>query len=102
MELFPQPKKSEFTIYSKSGCPNCLKSKQLLKDKHYSFSVIDCDEFLIENKPLFLSFIEKIAKKEVKMFPMIFDCNKYVGGYNELVSYIDSFQRENLDFDMSF
>ena len=39
-----KPIDSGFTIYSKSGCPNCLKSKALLKEKNLLFKVIDCDD----------------------------------------------------------
>ena len=45
-----EPNKIGFTIYSKSGCINCNKVKVLLKEKKVLFSVIDCDEYIIENK----------------------------------------------------
>ena len=36
--------------------------------------------------------------KEYKIFPMVFDNNKFIGGYTETVKYIDQI----LDFDISF
>ena len=45
---FPLPIKGQFTIYSKSGCINCTKVKNLLKDKQMLFTIIDCDEFILE------------------------------------------------------
>ena len=46
MEI-PEPKNGEFTVYSKSGCINCVKVKTLLKDKNLKFIVIDCDEYVL-------------------------------------------------------
>ena len=84
-----KPIDSGFTIYSKSGCPNCLKSKALLKEKNLLFKVIDCDEYILEDKPFFLSFINSIASEEVKTFPMIFYDGKFVGGFTETTNFID-------------
>ena len=95
---FQNPANGEFTVYSKSGCPNCLKSKQFLKSKDLKFTVIDCDEYLLEAKQEFLEFIKGLAAQEVKMFPMIFDGDKYIGGYEQLTSHVDKM----LDFDSMF
>jgi len=95
---FPIPEKGQITVYSKSGCINCTKVKTLLKDKSLAFNIIDCDEFILENKPEFLAFITNLIGKEYKMFPMVFDNSKFIGGYNETVSYLDKL----LDFDISF
>jgi glutaredoxin len=84
-----KPNDSGFTIYSKSGCPNCLKSKSLLKEKNLLFNIIDCDEYIIEDKPFFLSFINNLANEEVKTFPMIFYNGKFTGGFIELKNFVD-------------
>ena len=34
---FNKPVEKGFTIYSKSGCPNCLKAKAYLKQKNLIF-----------------------------------------------------------------
>ena len=86
---FEEPSKSGFTIYSKSGCPNCNKVKALLKDKNLIFDVIDCDEYIIEYKDFFLSFIKERANKEYKTFPMVFCDGKFIGGYIETQEYIE-------------
>jgi len=78
-----------FTVYSKSGCPNCLKTKALLKDKKFEFNIVDCDEYIIENKEGFLLFIKEISQKEVNQFPIIFYEGIYLGGYKETKEYID-------------
>lgn len=94
----PEPHKTQFTVYSKSGCINCSKVKNLLKDKSFIFSIIDCDEFILENKEEFLLFIKNKIGKEYKIFPMVFDGDKFIGGYNELVKYLEQL----LDFDIFF
>lgn len=93
---FIEPLLTGFTIYSKSGCSNCIKVKNLLKEKNFLFNVVDCDEYIIEEKDLFLSFIKEHANKECKMFPIVFINGKYIGGYIETRDYIDN---ELISFD---
>jgi glutaredoxin len=98
---FEKPNETGFTVYSKSGCPNCLKVKALLKEKNLVFNVIDCDEYLIEDKENFLLFIECIIKKSCIAFPMVFNDAVFIGGFNETKDFIDkillSFE-ENFSF----
>ena len=117
MEPFIEPASDKFTVYSKSGCPNCVKAKTLLKDKGLPFLIVDCDEYILENKAEFLQFIEKKALTVWNSFPIIFDGslvgsfvgnkfvgnkfvgNKFVGGFVDLKVYLES----RLDFtDLSF
>ena len=95
---FPEPQPNEFTIYSKSGCPNCVKTKQLLNNHHLNYKVIDCHEFLLENKEEFLLFIKKLAEKEYRTFPMVFDDKKFVGGFDDTKTYIDDILAFNSAF----
>jgi glutaredoxin len=88
MDIF-EPLNTGFTIYSKSGCSNCTKVKQLLRDKQIFFLEVDCDEFLIEDKERFLLFIKERANKEYRTFPMIFKDAKFIGGFAETQSFID-------------
>ena len=96
---FIKPFPTGFTIYSKSGCPNCNKVKLLLKEKNLLFSIIDCDEYILENKDFFLLFIKELINKEWKTFPIVFDNGKFIGGYQETQKYIDklflSFEENN-------
>jgi glutaredoxin len=78
---FEKPKVNGYTVYSKTGCPNCLKIKKLLNDSNAIVSIVDCDEYLIERKEEFLKFIEEAAEKSVRMFPIVFFEGKYIGGY---------------------
>lgn len=96
---FPKPQKNQFTVYSKSGCPNCSKVKQLLKDKNILVSVIDCDDFIFDYKEEFLAFIKDNAGKECKIFPMVFDSDNFIGGFLETKTYLDE---KFLNFDLTF
>ena len=98
---FELPSKNGYTIYSKSGCVNCLNVKVFLKHKNIIFNVIDCDEYLIDYKIEFLEFIKNLAQKDCKTFPMIFHDEKFVGGYNETKEHVDKTLlefEENLSF----
>jgi len=88
MNIF-QPLDVGFTVYSKSGCYNCTKVKQLLRDKQIFFLEVDCDEFLLEDKEAFLLFIKERANKEYRTFPMVFKDGKFIGGFTETQSFID-------------
>ena len=77
-----------YTVYSKSGCPNCTKAKDLLKENKLTYNVINCDEYLLEYKQEFLKFIAEIGLQAVATFPIIFFDKKLVGGYKELQQHI--------------
>ncbi len=80
---FVEPLKTGFTVYSKSGCINCTKAKNLLKDKFLFFQVIDCDEYLIDFKQEFLETMKNKIGKSYSNFPMIFYDGRFIGGFNE-------------------
>jgi glutaredoxin len=80
---FEKPKMTGYTIYSKSGCPNCTKVKKFLQNAKAEMNIVDCDEYLIEYKEDFLKFIEDVAEKSVRIFPIVFFERKFVGGYQD-------------------
>ena len=85
---FIHPSDNTFTIYTKSGCPGCLKAKKLLSDLFITPLIIDCDDYLIDYRSDFLQIIKKIANIEenkVIFFPIIFENGKYIGRYEDLV-----------------
>ena len=90
-----KPEETGFTIYSKSGCPNCTRIKKILTEKKQTFNEINCDEYLIEDKEFFLSFIKNLAQKESKVFPMIFNSGIFIGSFNETQEFLD----KQLSFD---
>jgi glutaredoxin len=95
---FPLPKSNDFTIYSKSGCINCNNVKKLLKDRQISFTVIDCDDFLFDDKEIFLNFINELAGERCSVFPIVFHGRRFIGGFASTISYLDKI----LDFDSEF
>ena len=98
---YQQPLKSGFTIYSKSGCINCNKVKDLLRGKNLLFSVIVCDEYILEDKDNFLLFIKEKANKEIKTFPIDFYDDIFIGGYTDTLEFINNLLlsvEENLNF----
>jgi glutaredoxin len=84
-----KPAVHDFTIYSKSGCINCRKVKDLLKTKNKKWIIIDCDDYLLEDKQLFLTFIQKYSTIEWKTFPMVFHNEKFIGGIEETKDYLE-------------
>ena len=72
---------SVFTVYGKSACTYCGKVKALLTEYNQSFVYVDCDEYLVEQRDRFLEFIEKLAGKAHKTFPMVFSSGEFIGGY---------------------
>ncbi len=93
-----KPEEICFTIYSKSGCINCVKVKALLKEHNEKYTIIDCDEELLEDKPAFLQFIYLLVGKEYKTFPMVFLNGTFLGGYKETEEYFS----KKLDFNNDF
>jgi len=88
MEII-SPSNLGFTVYSKSGCSNCSKVKNLLKDNAISYNLIDCDDYILEDKPGFLFFINQLASVDIKVFPIIFSNGTFIGSYNETKDYIE-------------
>lgn len=84
----PEPTQKGFTIYSKSGCPNCTSLKNLITEKNFLFTEINCDEYILENKDDFLKFIENKAETSYKTFPMVFYNKKFVGGLTHTKDFI--------------
>jgi len=83
------PNSQGYTIYSKSGCPFCTKVKRLLEKESPAPLLVDCDDYLVENKEGFLSFIQQMAGKEYKTFPMIFHNGNFLGGFTETKEYYE-------------
>lgn len=96
---FPKPIDNGFTVYSKSGCGYCVRVKTLLKQQDVHFHVIDCDEFLLEDKPGFLQFILLLVGKEYKTFPMVFFNGTFLGGFKETELHFKKIQEKELKFD---
>ena len=86
---YTRPSESGFTIYSKSGCLMCSKVKTLLQDNKLDFTAVDCDEYILEDKQSFLLFMNSMANRDVKVFPIIFYNGAFIGSYHETREYVD-------------
>ena len=82
------PTEKGFTIYSKSNCINCDNIKKLLEYNKLEYNVINCDNYLNENKNFFLEFMKLITRQECKMFPIVFNNQKFIGSYKDAVNEI--------------
>ena len=94
-----EPATNNYTIYTKSGCPNCTKVKKFLESENKKPLIIDCDEWLIEDKPAFLEFIREKAGKECKTFPMVFYNGEFLGGFDETKIYKEKQDAFSVDAD---
>jgi glutaredoxin len=86
---YEKPTQKGFTIYSKSGCPNCVLVKKIIKEKNFFIdSEINCDEYILDDKENFLQFIETTVGDSHRTFPMVFYEGKFIGGFNETKNFI--------------
>lgn len=82
-----------FTIYTKSGCPDCDKVKNLLsKEKHI---LINCDQLLKNNRSEFIKSMELKIHRPFKSFPVVFLDDVYIGGYDDVLEYLTFSLDEN-------
>jgi len=91
MEII-NPNEKDFTIYSRSGCHYCTKVKQLLKSKSYNFFIVDCDEYVLEDKEEFFNHMKSLTNNEIKGFPIVFYNNNFIGGYIETKDYLNKLE----------
>jgi glutaredoxin len=68
----------------------CNTAKDFLKMRGLSFTVIDSDEYLFEDRDGFIAFIESIAKKPTGGFPKVFADGVFVGGYAETKKFVSN------------
>ena len=80
---FVEPSQRGYTIYTKSGCTYCDMVKLLLDDEDIFYSVVNCDDYLKDDREKFLNFIAILAGKPYKTFPMVFYDDKFLGGFSE-------------------
>ena len=78
-----------YTIYSKSGCPNCRRAKDLLRSHGIDPFVVDCDEALLEDRDGLLEYLYGCGAKGTS-FPFVFLRGKFLGGYEDTKRHIDT------------
>lgn len=80
------PQEHGYTIYTKKDCSFCDKSKKLLDDEKYTYSIFHCDDILVKNRIDFLTFMSTYTTQ--KTFPYIFYNGEFIGGYQELLQHL--------------
>ena len=83
-----KPNNTGFTVYTKSGCRYCDLVKKLLNDHKFNFFIVNCDNYILENKSVFLAFLSNVSQQNINTFPVVFNGTNYIGGYNETNKYI--------------
>ena len=73
---------SDITVYSKNMCGYCVQAENLLKNKGLEFKEIN-----IEEKPEAREFV---IKEGHRTMPQIYIDGKSIGGYHELLKYVDT------------
>ena len=74
------------------------KVKNHLAKLQLNYTVVSCDDYILEDKAAFLYFIKELSGLDCKVFPMVFAGSKFIGGYNETVNYLDKiFDFENME-----
>ena len=87
---FTEPVAKGYTIYTKPGCPYCVRVKNLLETQGViNITLVQCEEYLLEARDEFLAFIAARAGKEYKTFPMVFEDGKFIGGFMDTKTHLD-------------
>ena len=85
---FVELNSTNFVIYSKDNCKYCDLAKKLLNDNNINYT-----EILLNNDAERLDFYEKYTDEEecvlVNSMPQIFDSSHRIGGYTDLIKYLD-------------
>jgi glutaredoxin 1 len=69
-------------VYSKDGCPFCVRAKNLLKIKGFDFT-----EYKIGEGGIDKEYVQNKAGKPVTTVPQIFINGNHVGGFTDLEQY---------------
>ena len=101
LSKFVEHKTNNFIVYSKDSCKYCDLAKKLLLDNNLEYSLV-----WLNNESERLEFYEKFTDEEegilVNTMPQIFENgngnnNKRIGGYTDLVKYLEDNKHFNFD-----
>lgn len=81
-------KTTGFLVLSKAGCVWCDRAKELLSARGKTFETIECESLADLRARLDSSGLSNVSQ-HVTTFPQILDCSRFVGGYQQLVEYLD-------------
>lgn len=72
---------NKFTVYSKTGCPYCVKVKQVLELAHLNYVVYDLDDHFTREQ-----FYKEFG--EGSTFPQVLLNDQHLGGCADTVAYL--------------
>lgn len=72
---------NKFTVYSKTGCPYCVKVKQVLELAHLNYVVYNLDEHFNREQ-----FYKEFG--EGSTFPQVLLNDQHLGGCADTVAYL--------------
>lgn len=71
-------------IYTKNYCGYCHAAKSLLEQNNMSYEVIEVDRDMEKLQEMY-------SKSQRRTVPQIFFDNEHIGGYTDLVRYLENF-----------
>lgn len=81
-------------IYSKSNCQYCTRAKKLVLDRELDHTIIDISAGSIEDQVLareqLIDRVVQASGTTPRTMPQIFVDGEYVGGYDQLVEYLEA------------
>lgn len=77
-----------FVVFTKDGCAWCDRAKQLLDERQHAYDTVECATIAQVREHLETRGLEAPAAF-VTTFPQILDGGCFVGGYEQLVEYLD-------------
>lgn len=78
---------AETIVYSKPSCPSCVKAKSTLDNLGIKYEVKELGSDITPDE-LFEVF-DKLGLERPRSAPQIFLQGTYIGGYDQLVKYIE-------------
>jgi glutaredoxin len=87
--MIEPPIERGYTVYSKSGCLLCEKSKQEIRKTTHQLLIINCDEELINDRADFILNMTFYAGREILQFPIIFYDGDFIGGHKQLLLHLE-------------
>lgn len=76
-------------LFGKSTCPYCQKAKALLEEKEIDYEYRDVVKDSVALYTMIPMVKEQIGEKTPVTVPQIWIDGKYIGGYDQLVEYLD-------------
>jgi len=96
LSKFVEYKTNNFIVYSKDNCKYCDLAKKLLTDNNLGYSQV-----WLNKESERLEFYEKYTDEEegtlVNTMPQIFNNNKRIGGYTDLIEYLEDYKHFNFE-----